>query len=185
MTHSLKLISTTLEDCFIIEPFIYRDKRGEFFESFNKRDLEKALRQPLSFVQDNHSVSHRGVLRGLHFQTGHMAQAKLVRVLKGEVLDVVVDLRKESPSYRKVFKTILSEKNNQMLFIPKGMAHGFLSLEDDTIFLYKCDEYYDNQSESGIIFNDPDLNINWGFPSDKIVLSEKDRKLPRLKDLKL
>jgi dTDP-4-dehydrorhamnose 3,5-epimerase len=181
----LKLISTTLEDCFIIEPIIYRDKRGEFFESFNKRDLEKALGQPLSFVQDNHSVSHRGVLRGLHFQTGHKAQAKLVRVLKGEVLDVVVDLRKESRSYKKVFKTILSEKNNQMLFIPKGMAHGFLSLEDDTIFLYKCDEYYDNQSESGIIFNDPDLNINWGFPSDKIVLSEKDRKLPRLKDLKL
>ncbi|MEY8020367.1 dTDP-4-dehydrorhamnose 3,5-epimerase [Muriicola sp. SD30] len=181
----MKLISTTLEDCFIIEPIIFRDNRGEFFESFNKRDLEKALGQPLSFVQDNHSVSKKGVLRGLHFQTGHRAQAKLVRVLKGEVLDVVVDLRKESPSYKNVFKTILSEKNKQMLFIPKGMAHGFLSLEDDTVFVYKCDEYYDNQSESGIIFNDPDLNINWGFPSDKIVLSEKDRKLARLKDVKL
>ncbi|MEZ2413736.1 dTDP-4-dehydrorhamnose 3,5-epimerase [Muriicola sp. E247] len=181
----MKLISTTLEDCFIIEPIIFKDNRGEFFESFNKRDLEKALGQPLSFVQDNHSVSKKGVLRGLHFQTGHRAQAKLVRVLKGEVLDVVVDLRKESPSYKNVFKTILSEKNKQMLFIPKGMAHGFLSLEDDTVFVYKCDEYYDNQSESGIIFNDPDLNINWGFPSDKIVLSEKDRKLARLKDVKL
>lgn len=179
----MKLISTALEDCFIIEPIIYKDKRGEFFESFNKRDLEKALGKSLSFVQDNHSVSHRGVLRGLHFQTGNKAQAKLVRVLKGEVLDVVVDLRKESPSYRKSFKTILSEKNKQMLFIPKGMAHGFLSLEDDTVFLYKCDEYYDKESESGIIFNDPELNINWGFPSNKIVLSEKDRKLARLKNV--
>lgn len=137
----------------------------------------------LSFVQDNHSVSHKGVLRGLHFQRGDKAQAKLVRVLKGEVLDVVVDLRKKSPTFKQVFKTVLSDKKNQMLFIPAGMAHGFLSLSDNTVFLYKCDEYYDREAESGIIFNDPDLNINWGTPQDKIVLSEKDRELPKLKDL--
>jgi dTDP-4-dehydrorhamnose 3,5-epimerase len=177
--------STSLKDCFLIEPKVHKDSRGVFLESFNKRVLEKKLGTTLNFVQDNHSVSKKGVLRGLHFQKGRHSQAKLVRVIKGEVLDVVVDLRKESPTYRKCFKIRLSGENNQLVFIPKGMAHGFLALKNDTIFTYKCDEYYHKESEAGIIFNDKDLNIDWKFPVEEMILSEKDRNLPRLKELSL
>ncbi|WP_297760155.1 dTDP-4-dehydrorhamnose 3,5-epimerase [uncultured Muriicola sp.] len=183
MTPKVKLIPTTLADCFFIEPKVYKDNRGVFFESFNKELLEKELNIPLDFVQDNHSVSAKGVLRGLHFQTGNKAQAKLIRVVKGEVIDVVVDLRKGSPTYLKHFKTILTAESCNMLFIPKGMAHGFL--QDDTIFLYKCDSYYDLEAESGILYNDPDLNIDWEFPANEIILSKKDQELPRLKDIKI
>lgn len=181
----MRITPTNIEDCFLLEPLTFRDRRGIFFESYNHKILEDALGRSVSFVQDNHSVSHKNVLRGLHFQTGEHAQAKLVRVARGEVLDVVVDLRRESNTYRNVFRTILTETNRKMLYIPKGMAHGFLSLMDETIFLYKCDEYYNKEAESGIIYNDPDLNIDWGIPEDEIILSEKDMELPKLKDLSL
>lgn len=179
----MKLIPTNLTDCFVIEPAIFKDERGVFFESFNKKILEKTLKTSLDFVQDNHSVSKKGVLRGLHFQTGSFAQAKLVRVVQGEVLDVVVDLRKDSPSYLKHFKTILTSECPRMVFIPKGMAHGFLALKDETVFLYKCDAFYNKDAESGILYDDPELHIDWAYPSDKIILSEKDKKLPQLRDL--
>ena len=181
----MNLISTTLKDCFIIEPNVYKDNRGVFFESFNKKALEKELNIPLDFVQDNHSVSVKGTLRGLHFQTGDHAQAKLVRVVQGEVIDVVVDLRKQSPTFLKHYKTILTGESRRMLFIPKGMAHGFLALRDNTVFLYKCDSYYDQESESGIFYNDPDLKIDWEFDSDQLILSDKDRELPLLKELEI
>ncbi|MEX0291176.1 MAG: dTDP-4-dehydrorhamnose 3,5-epimerase, partial [Flavobacteriaceae bacterium] len=130
------------------------------------------------FVQDNHSVSHRGVLRGLHFQRGSHAQAKLVRVIKGEVLDIILDIRKDSPTFGKHFKVRLSEQNKKILFIPKGIAHGFLALTDETIFVYKCDQYYNKEAESGIIYNDPQWGIDWEFPAEEIILSEKDLSLP-------
>jgi len=176
---------TSLKDCFLIEPKVHNDSRGIFFESFNKLVLEKKLGLPLNFVQDNHSVSKKGVLRGLHFQRSRYSQAKLVRVIQGEVLDVVVDLRKDSPTYGNHFRVRLSGESSQLLFIPKGMAHGFLALQNDTIFTYKCDEYYHKESEAGIIFNDEDLNIDWKFPTKDMILSEKDRNLPRLKELGL
>ena len=181
----MKLIPTNLKDCFIIDPQVYKDKRGVFFESFNKKALETAMKIPLTFVQDNHSVSKKGVLRGLHFQNGSKAQAKLVRVVQGEVIDVVIDLRKNTTTYLEHFKIKLTAESRQMLFIPKGMAHGFLALKEDTIFLYKCDSYYDKEAESGILYNDPDLNIDWEFPADQIILSDKDQKLPRLRYLKI
>jgi len=167
----------------VIEPKIFKDRRGDFFESFNKKELEKALNVPLNFVQDNHSVSKKGVLRGLHFQKGNNSQAKLVRVAEGEVIDVVVDLRKDSPTFLKHFKTILTAESRRMLFIPKGMAHGFLALKNDTIFLYKCDSYYDKEAESGILYSDTELKIDWEFPADQIILSDKDKKLPLLRDI--
>lgn len=137
----------------------------------------------INFVQDNHSLSQRGVLRGLHFQKGEKGQAKLVRVAEGEVLDVVVDIRKDSATFGHQFQILLSAKNRTMLFIPRGIAHGFLALKDHTVFIYKCDNYYSSESEGGLIYNDPDLQIDWGFPEDQLLLSDKDRKLPRLKDL--
>ncbi len=181
----MKLIPTNLADCFVIEPKIFKDQRGVFFESFNKKELEAVLNTPLNFVQDNHSVSKKGVLRGLHFQIGSKAQAKLVRVVQGEVIDVVVDLRKNSLTYLKHYKIKLTAESRRMLFIPKGMAHGFLALKDDTMFLYKCDSYYDTEAESGILYNDPKLNIDWEFPADQIILSDKDKKLPLLRQLKI
>jgi len=176
---------TSLKDCFLIEPTVHKDSRGIFFESFNKRVLEEELNVSLNFVQDNHSVSKKGVLRGLHFQKGRYSQAKLVRVIQGEALDVIVDLRKDSPTYGNHFKIKLSGENNQLVLIPKGMAHGFLALKNDTIFTYKCDEYYHTESEAGIIFNDEDLRIDWEFSIKDIILSEKDKNLPRLKELGL
>ena len=181
----MKLVHTTLKDCYIIEPQAHKDHRGVFFESFNKTNLEAALNTPIHFVQDNHSVSKKGVLRGLHFQTGSKSQAKLVRVVQGAVIDVVVDLRKDSVTYLQHFKTLLTAESRQMLFIPKGMAHGFLALREDTMFLYKCDAYYNKEAESGIVYNDPDPKIDWEFPSDQIILSEKDQALPLLRDLKI
>ena len=172
-----------ISDSFIISPQVYEDERGIFFESFNQREFEDELGYAVNFVQDNHSVSNKGVLRGLHFQTGKHAQAKLVRVVRGEVIDIILDIRKDSPSFGEHFKVRLSEQNNKMLFIPKGVAHGFLALEEKTIFLYKCDAYYNKEAESGIIYNDPQWNIDWEFPSDKIVLSRKDSELPAYNEL--
>lgn len=181
----MNIITTGLKDCVIIEPKVFTDSRGVFFESYNKRILEKELNTKLTFVQDNHSVSVKGALRGLHFQKGDKAQAKLVRVIQGAVLDVVVDLRKDSPTFKNHFKFVLTSESREMLYIPKGMAHGFIALQDNTVFLYKCDSYYDKESESGIFYNDPDLNIDWEIDSSKLILSDKDRKLPLLKDLDL
>lgn len=175
--------TTNIADSFLITPEIYEDERGVFFESFNQTELDKAVGQPVRFVQDNHSISNKGVLRGLHFQSGKYAQAKLVRVVRGEVIDVIVDIRKDSPTFGNHFKVRLSDKNKKMLFIPKGLAHGFLALEEETVFVYKCDEFYNKEAESGIIYNDPQWNINWEFPPEQIILSKKDRVLGTFNDL--
>lgn len=174
---------TKLKGCYIIEPTVFEDSRGLFFESYNKREFESGIGQSVDFVQDNQSISNKGVLRGLHYQKGEAAQAKLIRVMAGEVIDVVVDIRRESPTYGQYVKTRLSAAAYQMIFIPRGMAHGFLALEDDTIFTYKCDNYYDKQSESGIIYNDTNLNIDWEVPDTILKISDKDLGLPQLKDL--
>ena len=181
----MKGITTNINGCMLLQPKVYGDHRGWFYESYRKEELDAVLGDPVSFVQDNVSLSHKHVLRGMHFQKGKKAQSKLVNVLKGRVLDVVVDLRPDSPSFMESFSIELSCEDGQMLFIPKGTAHGFLSLEDHTIFCYKCDAYYDPESEGGIRFDDPDLAIDWGIPHSELILSEKDRKLPLLKDLSL
>ena len=181
----MKITETNLKGCFVIEPTIFEDHRGLFFESYRKNELVNAIGYNVDFIQDNQSTSKKGVLRGLHFQIEEAAQAKLVQVIKGEVLDVLVDLRKESDTYREYLKLNLSAKNRKSIFIPKGMAHGFLALEDDTIFSYKCDNYYNPKKERGIIFNDPDLNINWNFPNSDFIISDKDLKLPKLANLSI
>ena len=179
----MKTIHTNIEGCVLFEPTFYSDKRGTFLETFNQRAIEKALGQRVSFVQDNQSVSHKNVLRGLHYQEGSFAQAKIVRVVRGRVWDVVVDLRENSATFGRHLGMELSEKNGLALFIPKGFAHGFLSLENETVFQYKCDAYYHPDSERGIIYNDPDLEIDWGVETGELILSEKDRNLPRLKEV--
>jgi len=159
----------------IIKPMVFKDERGEFFESYNyERFKEAGVAE--NFVQDNQSISSKGVLRGLHFQTGINAQAKLVRVIKGSVLDVVVDLRKNSETFGKHYCIELNNKNNLMFYIPVGFAHGFIALEDNTVFVYKCSALYNKQAEAGIIWNDNNLGINWG--DIKPILSEKDNLLP-------
>lgn len=179
----MKFIETKLKGCFILEPTVFNDDRGLFYESYKKKAIEDGLGKSIDFVQDNVSISKKGVLRGLHFQQGIHAQAKLVKVVKGEALDVVVDLRKDSATFGQHFKTRLSEHNCHLLYIPKGMAHGFLALEDNTVFVYKCDNYYNKASEAGIIYNDIDLRINWEYPSEQILLSDKDQQLPPFKAL--
>ena len=169
----------------MIKPQVYHDSRGSFFESYNKRLFEACIGASVDFVQDNHSVSKKGALRGLHFQHGPYAQSKLVRVVKGEILDVVVDLRTNSDTFGQHFKIVLSEHENIMLFVPKGMAHGFVTLSEEAVFLYKCDAYYRKEKEGGIVYNDPDLDIDWEFPEDQLIISTKDRNLPSLKELKL
>ncbi len=178
----MKIQQTEIPDCYVIEPEIHKDHRGVFFESFNKAELEKQLGRPLHFVQDNHSLSKKGVLRGLHFQAGEYAQAKLVRVVRGAVQDVVVDLRRNSPVYGRYLSMELSGTTGKMLYIPRGAAHGFLALEDQTVFLYKCDNYYHKASERGIIYNDPDLGIHWKCPKEQLILSEKDKRLSSFKE---
>lgn len=181
----MNIIETKLKGCFIIEPTLFKDDRGLFYESYKKNEFQKKLGERVSFVQDNVSVSKKGVLRGLHYQKGIHAQAKLVQVLKGEALDVAVDLRKDSATYGQHFKTKLSEYNCNSLFIPKGMAHGFLALTEDVIFTYKCDNYYNPKAEGGIIYNDLDLNIDWEIPPESLILSKKDLILPALRNLTL
>lgn len=172
--------NSNLKDCFIIHPRVLEDDRGYFYESYNKQDFKKQTGLDIDFVQDNQSKSSRGVLRGLHFQIGDYEQAKLVRVIKGSVLDVCVDLRENSETYLKCFSLILSEENKKQLFVPRGFAHGFLVLEDNTIFSYKCDNYYHKESERGIIYNDPDLAIDWRFENSQLLISDKDKVLPSL-----
>ncbi|TCO07881.1 dTDP-4-dehydrorhamnose 3,5-epimerase [Natronoflexus pectinivorans] len=168
-----------LEGLVVIEPSVFKDNRGCFFESYNAKSfLKQGIKS--SFVQDNISISSYGVIRGLHYQEGEHAQAKLVQVLKGRVLDVVVDLRPWSKSYGEVFSIELSETNRLQLYIPRGFAHGFSVLSEEVLFHYKCDNYYNKESESGIVYTDPELNIDWGIPKDKEIISDKDLALPFL-----
>ena len=179
----MKIRETGLKGCIVIEPSVYDDGRGYFFESFNQKTFEENTGIHISFVQDNQSMSQRGVLRGLHFQKGEHAQAKLVRVIKGKVLDIAVDLRPYSKTYGEHFSIELSEENKLQLFVPRGFAHGFSVLEDNTIFSYKCDNYYNKSSEGGITYNDSQLNIDWKLGKREIMLSEKDKVLPTFKSL--
>ena len=174
---------TFLKGCLIIKPKVFTDDRGYFFESFNLKKFKDETGVSVNFIQDNQSKSSAGVLRGLHFQKAPYSQAKLVRVIQGKVLDVVVDLRKNSPTFGKHFKIVLDAQEHTQLFIPRDFAHGFLVLSDTVIFSYKCDNFYHKDSEQGIIYNDPDLNIDWGLPAEKLLLSDKDLRLPRLKDI--
>ena len=166
----------------IIEPRVFGDSRGYFFESFSQRDFEAAV-GPVAFVQDNESWSaKRGVLRGMHFQKGSDAQAKLVRVVRGRVLDVAVDIRPGSATLGSYVKVELSAENKRMLFIPRGFAHGFLVLEDDTVFQYKCDNYYAPQSEGSFRWDDPEVGIDWGVNPEELILSEKDSRAPSFRE---
>lgn len=176
---------TKLKGCFIIEPQVFKDKRGYFIESYNQNAFNKAIGLEINFVQDNESQSSKGVLRGLHCQTGKHAQAKLVRVIKGKVLDVVVDMRKDSETFGEHFSIELTEENKRQLFVPRGFAHGFIVLEDQTIFSYKCDNFYNKASEAGIIYNDKDLNIDWKLEEKDFIISEKDIILPKFKDAQI
>lgn len=176
---------TTLKGCFILEPAIFTDERGYFMESFNATRFNSAIGDEVNFVQDNQSFSSKGVIRALHYQVGKHAQAKLVRVLSGTVLDVAVDLRKDSPTFCHHIAEELSAENKRQMFIPKGFAHGFVVLSDSAEFFYKCDAYYNKESEGGIIFNDPSLNIDWVLPQDQLIVSEKDQQLPTLDNARL
>ena len=177
----MEIIKTNIEGVVIIEPRIFKDDRGYFFESFSQRVfVEKVCKT--NFVQDNESKSSYGVLRGLHFQKPPFAQSKLVRVIKGAVLDVAVDIRKGSLTFGQYVSVELTGENHRQFFIPRGFAHGFSVLSEEVIFQYKCDNFYSAQSEGAIAWNDPDLNIDWRIPAEKVVLSEKDSKHPRLKD---
>ncbi|PKQ45759.1 dTDP-4-dehydrorhamnose 3,5-epimerase [Confluentibacter flavum] len=169
---------TKLKGCFILEPMVFEDSRGYFFESFNQNTFNKLIGQHIDFIQDNESFSVKGTLRGLHFQNGEFAQAKLVRVVKGSVLDIAVDIRKDSDTFGEYVSLELSEDNKTQLFIPCGFAHGFVVLSDTAIFSYKCDNFYNKKAESGIIYNDEDLKIDWKLNQEELVISEKDLKLP-------
>jgi dTDP-4-dehydrorhamnose 3,5-epimerase len=177
----MEIIPTEIPDVCIVKPAVFADERGYFFESYSREKfLASAL--DLNFVQDNESRSMKGVLRGLHFQQQPSAQGKLVRVMRGAVLDVAVDIRLKSPTYGKWVSIVLTGENKYMYWIPEGFAHGFLTLEDDTVFFYKCTNPYNKASEGSIRWNDPDLNINWGIENP--ILSEKDKISPLFKDLK-
>ena len=180
----MNFIPTKLEGCFIIEPKIIQDERGYFMESFNENTFQKGTGKAVHFVQDNQSFSSKGVFRGLHYQTGEHAQAKLVRVLQGEVLDVVVDIRPDSKTFGEHVSVLLTGENQTQFFVPRGFAHGFLVLSDTATFFYKCDNFYNKESEGGIIYNDPSINIDWQFPTDTLIISEKDLILPTLENAK-
>lgn len=176
----MNFIPTSLAGCFIIEPKIFFDDRGYFMESFNEITFSELSGQKVHFVQDNQSFSTRGVLRGLHYQTGVYAQAKLVRVLSGEVLDVAVDIRPESTTYGQHVSVVLSAENQKQLFVPRGFAHGFLVLSETATFFYKCDNFYNKESEGGIIYNDSVIGIDWQMCENDLILSEKDLIQPTL-----
>ncbi|MBQ9398232.1 MAG: dTDP-4-dehydrorhamnose 3,5-epimerase [Bacteroidales bacterium] len=174
----MNYIQTDIEGPLIVEPRVFGDHRGYFFESFSQRDFEEHV-GPVTFVQDNESLSaKRGVLRGLHFQKGEAAQAKLLRVVRGSVLDVAVDIRPGSPTFGKYVSIVLSGENKRQFFIPRGFAHGFLVLEDDTIFQYKCDNFYAPEAEGSYRWNDPFFAVDWGISPEEVILSEKDAKAP-------
>ena len=177
----MKVIKTEIPEVVIIEPRVFGDNRGYFFESFSERDFAAEVRE-VRFVQDNESKSCYGVLRGLHFQKPPHAQSKLVRVVKGRVLDVAVDIRRGSPTFGRHVAVELSEDNRRQFFIPRGFAHGFVVLSEEAVFQYKCDNYYAPQSEGAIAWDDPELGIDWGIPAGDVILSEKDKVHPKLKD---
>jgi len=176
---------TKLKGCFITTPKVFQDERGYFFESFNQNAFNKAIGKEVNFVQDNESYSTRGVLRGLHYQIGEFAQAKLVRVIKGAVLDVAVDLRKDSSTYGEHVSVELTEVNKKQFFVPRGFAHGFIVLSEYAVFSYKCDNYYNKESEGGIIYNDKSLNIDWVLNENEFIISEKDQILKPLSQIQL
>jgi len=173
----MRIEQTPLQDCFIVHEKVHGDARGYFIETFNQRDFKSASGLDIQFVQDNQSRSSKGVLRGLHMQRGAAAQAKLVRVLEGAVLDIAVDLRKGSPSFGQHFSIELTSENRKQFFVPAGFAHGFVVLSEFATFFYKVDKFYEPGNEVGIMYNDADLNIDWKLPTQEIILSEKDKTL--------
>lgn len=173
----MEIIPTAIDGVVIIEPKVFGDARGYFFESFSQREFSEKVMDTV-FVQDNESKSRYGVVRGLHFQKPPYEQAKLVRVVKGKVLDVVVDIRKGSPTYGRYFSTVLSDENKRQLFVPRGFAHGYSTLSDEAIFQYKCDNYYAPEYEGAILWDDPQLSIDWQLPPEDVILSVKDQKNP-------
>ena len=179
----MKIVKKVLTDAIILKPRVFKDDRGYFYESFNERVFESLAGMNTNFIQDNQSSSSRGTLRGLHFQTGSSVQAKLVRVIKGTVYDVAVDLRPDSPTFKQWYGVELSEENDLQFFIPRGFAHAFVALEDNTIFHYKVDNYYSSENDGGIRWNDEELAITW--PKLKLELSDKDKNLPKLNQLNL
>jgi len=178
----MNFLPTKLEGCYIIEPNIFSDERGYFMESFNEKTFKNGIGADVHFVQDNQSYSSKGVLRGLHYQTGEHAQAKLVRVLQGEVIDVAVDIRPNSSTFGQYESVILTGENQRQFFVPRGFAHGFLVLSNTATFFYKCDNFYNKESEGGIIFNDETVNVNWNFTLENLIVSEKDKILPTLEN---
>lgn len=179
-----KFSETGIEGMFVVEPGVFEDNRGYFMETYNENDFKEAG-YDLTFVQDNQSKSSKGVLRGLHLQINY-PQGKLVRVIKGEVFDVGVDLRADSPTYGEWYGEILSDENKKQLFIPEGFAHGFLVLSDEAEFVYKCTEFYHGDDEGGIIWNDPDIDIDWPLDDiDEIIFSDKDKQWPKLSESKI
>ena len=178
----MEIIKTQIEGVVIIEPRLFKDERGYFFESFNQKEFEDKVCKT-TFIQDNESKSSYGVVRGLHFQKPPFAQSKLVRVVKGAVLDVAVDIRKDSPTFGQYVAVELTEDNHRQFFIPRGFAHGFSVLSKEVIFQYKCDNFYAPQSEGAIAWDDPDLGIDWQISIDDILLSEKDKSHPKLAEL--
>jgi dTDP-4-dehydrorhamnose 3,5-epimerase len=177
----MELVKKVLTDAYVLKPSIFEDDRGYFYESFNERVFESLIGIEVNFIQDNQSYSSKGTLRGLHFQTGSSAQAKLVRVTKGSAYDVAVDLRPDSPTFKQWNGVELSEENHLQFFIPRGFAHAFVALEDNTVFQYKVDNYYSSVNDGGVIWNDEELAITW--PELKLELSEKDMNLPKLNQL--
>lgn len=179
----MEIIKTEISGVLIVEPTVYGDARGYFFESFNEREFREKSGFKVHFVQDNESLSSYGVVRGLHFQRPPHAQSKLVRVIRGEVLDVAVDIRPNSPTFGKHVAVRLSAENHRQFFIPKGFAHGFSVLSQDAVFQYKCDDFYAPDTEGAIAWNDPQLAIDWQLPADSVILSEKDKNHPTLSEL--
>ena len=179
----MEIIEKVLTDAFVLKPRVFKDDRGYFYESFNDKVFESLIGTKVNFIQDNQSYSSKGTLRGLHFQTGNAAQAKLVKVTRGAAYDVAVDLRPDSLTFKQWYGVELSEENSLQFFIPRGFAHAFVALEDDTIFQYKVDNYYSNRNDGGIIWNDEELDVTW--PELKLELSEKDKNLPKLNQLNL
>ena len=178
----MKIIETPIQDLLVIEPKVFRDERGYFFESYNNATAER-IGVSYKFVQDNQSKSSKGTLRGLHFQNSTFSQAKLVSVSVGCVWDVAVDLRKSSPTFKKSFCIELNDQTFRQLLIPRGFAHGFLCLSETAIFTYKCDNFYSKENDGGIRFDDTDLEIEWPFPKNELIISQKDLNLPLLKDV--
>ena len=178
----MKFTETKLKGCFIIEPKIITDERGYFMESFNEQTFQNGIGEKVHFVQDNQSFSSKGVLRGLHYQCGEHAQAKLVRVLQGEVLDVAVDIRPNSETYGQYVSVLLTSESQTQFFVPRGFAHGFLVLSETATFFYKCDNFYNKESEGGIIYNDATINIDWQFSTENLLVSDKDKVQPTIQD---